>query len=215
MRIRGALRARVALIIVALLGVATVVDPVEDVVTRAYGSTALQAGGIHKIKHVIVVMQENRSFDNYFGTYPGADGIPMRNGRPTVCVPDLRVGHCVRPYHDRASSTPEARTPRVRLSVDIDRGRDERLHPHGAAGTADIAGVPRCPRVHECARAPRPDPGRDRVARRSRDPELLGVRASFRVAGPHVRRAFDRGACPRTSTWSRAGARAARTRAIR
>jgi phospholipase C len=30
--------------------------------------------GIHKIKHVIVVMQENRSFDEYFGTYPGADG---------------------------------------------------------------------------------------------------------------------------------------------
>src|SRR4029077_17351841 len=28
--------------------------------------------GIHKIKHVIVIMQENRSFDSYFGTYPGA-----------------------------------------------------------------------------------------------------------------------------------------------
>ena len=56
--------------------------------------------GIHKIQHVIVLMQENRSFDNYFGTYPGAEGIPMRNGRPTVCIPDHRVGHCVRPYHD-------------------------------------------------------------------------------------------------------------------
>ena len=32
--------------------------------------------GIHKIKHVVVIMQENRSFDSYFGTYPGADGIP-------------------------------------------------------------------------------------------------------------------------------------------
>jgi|SRR6476659_8537416 len=28
------------------------------------------AGGIHTIKHVIVVMQENRSFDNYFGRSP-------------------------------------------------------------------------------------------------------------------------------------------------
>ena len=46
------------------------------------------APGIHKIKHVIVIMQENRSFDSYFGTFPGADGIPMRNGKPTVCVPD-------------------------------------------------------------------------------------------------------------------------------
>jgi phospholipase C len=29
-----------------------------------------------KIKHIIVIMQENRSFDCYFGTYYGADGIP-------------------------------------------------------------------------------------------------------------------------------------------
>jgi phospholipase C len=28
------------------------------------------------IKHLIVLMQENHTFDNYFGTYPGADGIP-------------------------------------------------------------------------------------------------------------------------------------------
>ena len=54
--------------------------------------------GIHKIKHVIIVMQENRSFDNYFGTYPGADGIPMRNGVPTVCLPKPGGG-CGRPYH--------------------------------------------------------------------------------------------------------------------
>jgi phospholipase C len=59
--------------------------------------------GIHKIKHVIVIMQENRSFDSYFGTYPGADGIPMRNGVPTVCVHDPASGRCVRPYHDAAS----------------------------------------------------------------------------------------------------------------
>src|SRR4029453_2545164 len=39
--------------------------------------------GIHKIKHVVVIMQENRSFDSYFGTFPGADGIPRG-----VCVAD-------------------------------------------------------------------------------------------------------------------------------
>jgi phospholipase C len=44
--------------------------------------------GIHKIRHVVVIMQENRSFDSYFGTYPGADGIPMKAGVPAVCVPD-------------------------------------------------------------------------------------------------------------------------------
>src|SRR5579864_9276292 len=59
------------------------------------------AGGIEKIKHVIVVMQENRSFDSYFGTFPGAEGIPMAGGVPTVCVPDP-AGPCQAPYHDTA-----------------------------------------------------------------------------------------------------------------
>ena len=57
--------------------------------------------GIHKIKHVVIIMQENRSFDNYFGTYPGADGIPMKNGVPTVCDPNPKNKVCVKPYHDR------------------------------------------------------------------------------------------------------------------
>jgi phospholipase C len=42
--------------------------------------TTTQGSGIHKIKHIIVIMQENRSFDSYFGTYPGVDGIPMVMG---------------------------------------------------------------------------------------------------------------------------------------
>jgi phospholipase C len=60
-------------------------------------------GGIHKIRHVIVIMQENRSFDSYFGTYPGADGIPRTDGRPTVCLPDPLRPRCLRPYHDSAN----------------------------------------------------------------------------------------------------------------
>jgi phospholipase C len=56
--------------------------------------------GIHTIKHVIIIMQENRSFDHYFGTYPGADGIPMKDGVPTVCANDPKTNQCVKPYHD-------------------------------------------------------------------------------------------------------------------
>jgi phospholipase C len=59
--------------------------------------------GIHKIKHVIVIMQENRSFDSYFGTYPGADGIPMRNGVPIVSVPDPVTRTCVYPFHETSA----------------------------------------------------------------------------------------------------------------
>src|ERR1700674_1656104 len=43
-------------------------------------TTTNQSSGINKIQHVIVIMQENRSFDSYFGTYSGADGIPMQKG---------------------------------------------------------------------------------------------------------------------------------------
>lgn len=56
--------------------------------------------GIMNIDHLIFVVQENRSFDHYFGTFPGADGLPRRNGQVTLCIPDPAAGHCRRPYHD-------------------------------------------------------------------------------------------------------------------
>lgn len=31
-----------------------------------------------RVKHVFIIYQENRSFDSYFGTYPGADGLYSR-----------------------------------------------------------------------------------------------------------------------------------------
>ena len=59
--------------------------------------------GIHKIRHVVIIMQENRSFDSYFGTYPGADGIPGLAGNPgqVPCLPDPNTGGCDQPFHDR------------------------------------------------------------------------------------------------------------------
>ncbi len=79
---------------------------------------AVPAGdaGIHKIKHVIVIMMENRSFDSYFGTYPGADGIPKN-----VCLPNPRRGHCIKPFADH-----------------LDQNMNE---PHGEGGSkADVDG---------------------------------------------------------------------------
>jgi phospholipase C len=66
--------------------------------TAVTSTTSVVAAGIHKIKHVVVIMQENRSFDSYFGTFPDADGIPKN-----VCVPDPKHARmCVRPYPDHA-----------------------------------------------------------------------------------------------------------------
>jgi phospholipase C len=58
------------------------------------------ATGIHRIEHAVFVMQENRSFDSYFGTFPGADGLPRKNGRFTVCSPNPVSNACDPPYHD-------------------------------------------------------------------------------------------------------------------
>jgi phospholipase C len=53
---------------------------------------------ITPIEHFVTVMQENHTFDNYFGTYPGADGLPL-----DVCMPvnpkDPSNERCVRPHH--------------------------------------------------------------------------------------------------------------------
>jgi phospholipase C len=55
------------------------------------------------IEHVVLLMQANHSFDNYFGTYPGADGIPKDTCLP-VSTRRPSSGDCVRPFHlgDRA-----------------------------------------------------------------------------------------------------------------
>jgi len=40
---------------------------------------ALADGDLHKVKHIIIVMQENHSFDNYFGALAYAPGSPYHN----------------------------------------------------------------------------------------------------------------------------------------
>jgi phospholipase C len=49
------------------------------------------------IQHMVVLMQENHSFDNYFGTYPGADGIPSDTQMPVD--PNNPAAGYVVPWH--------------------------------------------------------------------------------------------------------------------
>ncbi|HEY3186522.1 MAG TPA: alkaline phosphatase family protein, partial [Solirubrobacteraceae bacterium] len=49
------------------------------------------------IHHLVVLMQANHSFDNYFGTYPGADGTPKGTCQPLSLT--RRAAGCVRPFH--------------------------------------------------------------------------------------------------------------------
>jgi phospholipase C len=49
------------------------------------------------IQHFVVLMQENHTFDNYFGTYPGANGLPL-DVRMPVDPKDPTAGY-VTPWH--------------------------------------------------------------------------------------------------------------------
>jgi phospholipase C len=101
--------------------------------------------GIHKIRHVIIIMQENRSFDTYFGTYPGADGIRTHDGVPTVCVPNPSGG-CTRPYHDTADVNGGGPHGEANAVSDIDGGKmDGFIRQRDAAhGTCRFANDPAC-----------------------------------------------------------------------
>jgi phospholipase C len=131
---------------------ATVPKSVETVHGGSTGTYVVNPG-VHKIKHVIVIMQENRTFDTYFGTFPGADGIPMKNGRPTVCVPDPSSGACVAPYVDHADVNGGGPHNYVNATADIDGGKMDGFIGQAEAGRKEC----RDPTDPACTSSPTPD----------------------------------------------------------
>src|SRR5215471_17403211 len=51
------------------------------VLVTVAGQTARAQGDPHKVQHVVVIMQENHSFDNYFGALPYTPGSPYHTPR--------------------------------------------------------------------------------------------------------------------------------------
>jgi len=95
--------------------------------------------GIHNIKHVVMIMQENRSFDSYFGTYPGANGIPAG-----VCVPDPATGGCIAPYHsarDRSFGGPHGENAAI---ADINGGKMDGFVAEAETGLKCTSTNPAC-----------------------------------------------------------------------
>ena len=109
------------------------------------GIASAQQDPIHLIQHVIVIMQENRSFDSYFGTFPGADGIPMQNGQPTVCVPDPRSGQCVPPYHDANDVNAGGPHGAGSATADIDKGQMDGFIDQAEKGRGRVCANPNDP----------------------------------------------------------------------
>ena len=99
--------------------------------------TAAGASSIPQLQHIVIIMQENHSFDSYFGTYPGANGIPMKHGRPTICNPDLASGTCILSYHEHKENTLGGPHDTANMLADVDGGkmdgfvREARIGPLG------------------------------------------------------------------------------------
>jgi phospholipase C len=95
--------------------------------------------GIHKIRHVVIIMQENRSFDSYFGTFPGADGFP-----PGVCVSDPLNGGCVKPFHDPANLNYGGPHGQSNATADIDGGKMDGFVGQAEKGQGCSSTNPNC-----------------------------------------------------------------------
>jgi phospholipase C len=95
--------------------------------------------GIHKIQHVVMIMQENRSFDSYFGTYPGANGIPAG-----VCVPDPLHGGCVAPFHDSGDKNKGGPHGAANAANDINNGKMDGFVGQAERGLKCTTAHPNC-----------------------------------------------------------------------
>jgi hypothetical protein len=83
-------------------------------------------GGLHKVNHVIIIMQENHSFDNYFGALALA---------ATTLLPAVRKTTTAVSMDSPASSTPAA-TLSARTATRMKTARSSRFfRTHAAASS--------------------------------------------------------------------------------
>jgi phospholipase C len=118
-------RVSIAIAVTSLVATAcsSSITPITSLPNASAPPGVTNAGTIFKIQHVVIIMQENRSFDTYFGTYPGANGIPMANGVSTVCVPDPATGGCDRPFHDQKDLTAGGPHGQANATADLNGGQ--------------------------------------------------------------------------------------------
>ncbi|AJF64027.1 alkaline phosphatase family protein [Streptomyces vietnamensis] len=115
-------------LLTALTGAALLLGPTTATAATGTGARPDPGGGTtaeHRattpVQHFIYLMQGPRTFDNYFGTYPGADGIPSGACQPrTVGGP---ASDCVRPYSLHAAAPAPLSPNRSIITQQINGGR--------------------------------------------------------------------------------------------
>ena len=83
-----------AAVLALLLGTAPAASALS--MPAATAAAAVPHPATTPIKHFVFLMQGGRTFDNYFGTYPGADGLGTGTCQP-LSVSDP-AGQCIKPF---------------------------------------------------------------------------------------------------------------------
>jgi phospholipase C len=101
----------------AIAGAAGLAGVLPENLARA-ATASPQKFDLSQVKHLVFLMQENRSFDHYFGTFPGARGfndptaIRLPTGRSVFQQPDpANPDGYLEPYHMSTITTGAAAVP--------------------------------------------------------------------------------------------------------
>src|SRR5258708_27399549 len=78
---------------------------IEALLAQA-AAAAPKTGSLKDIEHVVILIQENRSFDHYFGTMSGVRGFGDRKGRGAFTQVG-KDGKKLRPFNLRTQCLPD------------------------------------------------------------------------------------------------------------
>jgi phospholipase C len=110
-------RRRLLVSAAAIAAAAGFAGALPEALARA-ASTSPRTGSLSQVQHVVYLMQENRSFDHYFGTFPGVRGFAdpraaqLPNGMSVFQQPDpANPDSYLEPYHMSTITTGAAAVP--------------------------------------------------------------------------------------------------------
>lgn len=115
------MKALAILALLPLLVACSAASSSAPVLPGAHGVTSADtpSGSVPQVQHIVILEMENRSFDNYFGKFPGANGIP----RHPACNPDPNTGNCIYPFHDTTLRNYGGPHASWAYGMDLDNGK--------------------------------------------------------------------------------------------